>query len=639
MTVIFLKYASTLLISLAVIYFAGHSLSVLFRFHHGLPWTALFIRMITGLVFTVMLISLLYTRFETVNLIFLIIGIPLLLDHLRSVKKRMGTGFLNFHLHATVLLSLLACSLVLFCCRFYLIYDPSGIPVVPNNDTLFHANLSNYLRLTGNENVSLDFPGLSSHPHDPYHYFDIWLNAGLTAISGLNALPLYILVTVTTGLVITFTGLMAIAEKLSKASVATGLLCFFFLFFTGLILPYTGSLALFENANVFTVSPFVYNKLIVVFIFLEAAVLLFLNEKKIYGAAALAVLPAIFVSTSVSILPALVVFFMKEFYDEKNIKALVKELGIVLAVFLFLFLFYSTGEADQSLKIGNTGGVQKLLNFGYLKTCINIAGLTTIQMVLLYFPVIVIVAVSFSYLKRFFRFSNNYLLLAVLIFLFSLGAWAILHYMNDTVQLFSNISIMMINLVSICMILYLWERADGLQWITTAGLTFLIIAGNVTSAYINLKHGHTQDTAYLKATVESVQGRSQAGAFMLSHAAYHNVFARNPIFNIAAGHLAYYNSNAYTYSISVYDAPLSADRPETDRHLMQLAAFYRFTENQKKDGTFRSIPQSQLDFIDTFKIDYLVISKDAVPDSILVARFDKVMEDPLSGEKFVLLKH
>jgi hypothetical protein len=251
----------------------------------------------------------------------------------------------------------------------------------------------------------------------------------------------------------------------------------------------------------------------------------------------------------------------------------------------------------------------------------------------------VIAIVSFRYLRRFFHFSNNYLLLIVMVYFFSLGAWAILHYMNDTVQLFSNITIMMINLVSICIILYLWERADGLQWITTAGLTFLMIASNVTTAYINLKHEHSRDASYLKQTVDLVKGKNPTGAFMLSQADYHNVFARNPIFNISAGHLAYYNSNAYTYSLSVYDTPISDDRPETDKHLMQLAAFYRFTESQKKSGDFKSIAQSQLDFIDSFKIDYLVLSKDAVPDSLIIARFEKVAVDPLSGEKFVLLKH
>ena len=86
-------------------------------------------------------------------------------------------------------------------------------------------------------------------------------------------------------------------------------------------------------------------------------------------------------------------------------------------------------------------------------------------------------------------------------------------------------------------------------------------------------------------------------------------------------------------SISDYDIPMHED------HLgdRESALFYRFVQQQKADETFVSMAYSQLKFIEQYELDFIILSQQGhLPDE-LSAVAETILEDPISGERFLLI--
>jgi hypothetical protein len=59
---------------------------------------------------------------------------------------------------------------------------------------------------------------------------------------------------------------------------------------------------------------------------------------------------------------------------------------------------------------------------------------------------------------------------------------------------------------------------------------------------------------------------------------------------------------------------------------------------QKAAGNFRTIAQSQVDFVETYHLQYLLVSKNASLPPLLQSKVKQTIIDPASGEKFYLLQ-
>ena len=73
--------------------------------------------------------------------------------------------------------------------------------------------------------------------------------------------------------------------------------------------------------------------------------------------------------------------------------------------------------------------------------------------------------------------------------------------------------------------------------------------------------------------------------------------------------------------------------------LIGASIFYKFVSNQKKMGEFKTIPQSQVDFIKTYHIQYGIISKNASLSDNMKGIITRTIDDDISGEKFVLFNN
>lgn len=71
---------------------------------------------------------------------------------------------------------------------------------------------------------------------------------------------------------------------------------------------------------------------------------------------------------------------------------------------------------------------------------------------------------------------------------------------------------------------------------------------------------------------------------------------------------------------------------------MLSSPFFQYVEKQKQKGIFKNIAQSRLDFIDEFKINYLICTNEVKLDSTLVKKIKQEIKDEKTGERFILLK-
>lgn len=627
-------------ISLAFVYFSGLLFTSVSGFRSGKFYTSVFLSLFSGLCITVILTSLIFTHGKTVNFGLIIIGILVVLANYKDKRNepRLKVNTVS-EKKPGQLLVVFAVLILVFSFRYFLVYNPDGIPFLPNSDTLFYANVSNYLGVSGVENISLDYLNLFPKSNDPYHYFDIWFNTAISRLFHLNALSCYILITISIFIFTCWFGFMAIAEQLNRVNVMTQLLGISFLIFSGVFLPFFGSVHILENANVFTVDLFSYPKLNVICLFLLVVSVAFITQRENLGLLILLAIPFVFVSTSLCIFSAVGIYLLRRFMDNKDLRGLIGSMVPVVFLAVFLFSFYTFGQQKQIFKIRNIdGGFSSFFDPGYLKTSVNIIGLTCIQLFIIYLPVFLILFFHRRlYIPYINPLKNNAALLVILIFLLSLLSWSVLHYMPDTVQLFSNITIMMLGILIFFLVVFISGKIAFRQRVVMYVVFGLVFVYKVILTCEAGRPPYPQSASYLKETTDAVKNLNPHGAFILNDSSYTSVFSKNPIFNIAGKHLAYANSMAFTYSLSVYNScGLSAPTVQ-DTISMLHSVFYHFTEDLKAKGKFISIPRAQIEFINTYQIQYLIVERGVKLDADMESIVSSLIVDSATGERFYVL--
>lgn len=77
---------------------------------------------------------------------------------------------------------------------------------------------------------------------------------------------------------------------------------------------------------------------------------------------------------------------------------------------------------------------------------------------------------------------------------------------------------------------------------------------------------------------------------------------------------------------------------ELEQAIVKASIFYQYVEDQKKGDKFRSIAQSQVDFIDDYGTKYVIVAKNAKMNPLIEERAKKVINDSKSGERFLILE-
>jgi len=116
---------------------------------------------------------------------------------------------------------------------------------------------------------------------------------------------------------------------------------------------------------------------------------------------------------------------------------------------------------------------------------------------------------------------------------------------------------------------------------------------------------------------------------------YNSGFSKQTAAYTLGYYLAYMENGSIALNISDFDIPKLKWADELDR---ASNLFCRFVEAQKADKAFVSIGQSQVEFIQEYDLDFIIVSKNGVlREEVETIVHDRIV-DSISGERFLLME-
>ncbi len=596
-------------------------------------FTGLFAKMLVGLTLFTIVTAILFTKGLTV-LLFLI---PFLIIfsskyYNSKINTENGSNTKKYKL-PVVLISLLGI-LCFFLFRFFQIYNPNyNIPLKPCNDYIFYSNCIDYLRQFGNENSSTNY--VLSSGLNPYHYYELWLCAGLVHIFSTNTALTLVLIVVCLSNIVIWIGLCAVLEQFKVLKSLDVIFCFFLIFVTGIIFQVYTHVHFMQDIFVYAVNPVTMLKMSTNYIFIISALLFFINRKQDDAIWCLLILPVVNIGNAVSIFPAVICWYLFLYFFKKEKK--IKNAFFTIILAFSILIFYKV--APIAISHVNTDFIvifNKIKDFNYWKTVINISGGTVLQFVLIFFPYLILFLFYFK-----LKTVKPYLLelfLILLILSFALSAWALLNFKLTSTQLFSSIGTNMCCLISILILQFVWLKSNT-SAVPKIFIVLLICIGLNNSLH-NYKFGYMQSKEYLLEIKKNSKHLSENGVYIRSKYDYDFPFSYVSTLAILGHYLIYSDKQTYPLSISPYNYPYSSDKilANIERETINTTPFVIYVENQKLKGIFESIEKSQITFIEENNINYLICTKDVTLSSLLQQKFGKEIIDKNTGERFYLLK-
>ena len=634
---IFFTYFSVLILLLVAFYFIGSVLFKVFNLKIESFFTDAFAKVFTATTLYIVISAIYFTHGVTV-LIFLL---PMMLILLWINKKKEISSkqiFTNELNKFTLIIAILIATVLIFSFRYGQIYNPSSInlPIPPHVDYVFYGNCINFFTHFGYENCSLSY--MYPNGVNPYHYYDLWLTAGIAELFHLNVVLTYVMITNSIAGILMFLGFCAILNHYKNFSKADLIFCLLALTISGISFDFYRKVAFMEGIEVYTLNFLTYSKLFPLYIFSIAAILFFINKKENAAIVCILCLPIVFISSSIGVLAAVGLYIIYTFFRTKKINFIA--IANLLFITLSVFLFYKINEpANTHVSTNFNETLQNLTDISFLKTIVNIYGGTIIQHILIFAPFVL-----------FFIYNKKDLLLTIIkspIFFFfvvinfiSISAWGILHDKLTTIQLFQNYGAVSFTIFSFYLMMLVWIDSTKRTWFNYIIFSLLFLLG-IKRSFQQYRHPYEQSDKYISEIINNESGKlSLNGAFMFTTEDNKKAsFGFITNFNILGNYLVYAKNKTFPASLSVHNFEFS-----TDKHLSAIqhasiknAPFYMYVEKQKQAGTFKSIELSQIDFVDEYKINYLITSKDVVLPELLKNRVKKLIVDENTGERFYLL--
>ena len=116
---------------------------------------------------------------------------------------------------------------------------------------------------------------------------------------------------------------------------------------------------------------------------------------------------------------------------------------------------------------------------------------------------------------------------------------------------------------------------------------------------------------------------------------YNSSFSKQTAAYTLGYYLAYMENGSIALNISDFDIPKLELGDEQDR---ASNLFYRFVKDQKAKNKFISIGQSQVEFINKYNLDFIIISKNGLLRPELKNFIADSFSDNISGEQFLLIQ-
>jgi hypothetical protein len=620
--------------------FLGKFILEVFSFKIGLPYFKSFLNQIVGASTFVVINAIYYTGGKTVMMAFVIILLFIVFQEKKRLFNLSTINISNYFCNNGGILRLLILLLLTSALKIYF-YNLNGVDArIPHIDYGFYAKVTSYLKEFGIENVSLEYINPERFEVQPYHYFELWLNLGFSNFIEGSYLYNYVMITSTYGLWVLSIGFLAVIETFKKEIGFTEtVLAFTSTFFVGFNPAIFGKIKFMEVVDVFTVNPWFYQKLFPIYWFLVAAILCWHYKLRNFSIYILLIIPIVFISTAPSIFLALVIYIIYiKLYKTEKINEILNISMITFIVLLYMVIFYLNGKLGEGALDPKSSLIQ-ISEYSHIRTAINIIGGTTIQLAILFIPYLLISVVNFNQIYKNKKIINN-LMLPFLITGLSLITWSVLNNTPNSVQVFSNISIPILNILIFIAFIYTIYRANKSRIKTISVVIFILLL--VHSIYQTKERIFNEQTAInTKFINQNILSKieNKIGIYLSTNNGLNVVV---PTFHTPAltYHLLYAKNDLDVISLSTFEIPVNSKNRyfRTSQKIINSSTFNHYVDNQKNNNLFKSIKQSQIDFIDQYDIKFGIIASGSIVSDLIEKRIVERYHETITGDTLVLFK-
>jgi len=661
-------YFPFLLLFLVAIYGLGHLAIAICKIRFQEPTTDLFAKLLTGIYLSITFFSIFKSSGITFNLIFVVLFAASywhLSQKSPSSKNKKITYLPDFnHLKAYRFWIYLLVFFLIFLARVIFIYDANTgflYTEVESLDVGYYGQISDFLNLTGQENryrvLNLWYPEV--HGITPYHYFELWFTALLCAIFPTGTMYVFMVFSYSLLLFILFLSYETLLISISKKyKWYYTIVSFLFLFssiiylniFLDVTTPLTSTFHFVHGDH--SIPFFIIKQLITELLFITFLVLLIYKEHQLAFYYLLSFSAVTFLLSPLAFGAVFCIILINYKYQLFKIQHTWLFLVMIFSALIIISLWKLNSPTLTSFN--EQSAITSL--FTFRENSINEFLISSIK-ALSHMPVIYM---PFSLILIFilivFRKKWHYVAMFRIVLPFSLlilGGWLLsrLSIAPDWGQFFTAVAYPTAKIGFTIVVFGLVQRWAYLKLkyyipiMLCFGLLFFRVVRN---GQLKIRHDVTKvpySKMYLSEIDSCIQQTNKQGPYIggvLADSAHlSNISDRSHFLNYFEGkYLGYMRPHNQTITLGTYWVfeNLSLNLNSIKKPAIQLTPMVIFVKHQKQNNTFRSADQSVLDFIQTHKLDYIVVLPDAnIPDK-LQKNITHIIKDVNTGEQFCILK-
>ncbi len=609
-------------LSLLIFFLTGSVIALFFPSLENTP-QKVFFKLIAGILFWIIGISLFATSFKTINILAFL---SFLFLWKKEGKPPREIQLQYFFPKKTEIKYLVLCLLALSCFIGVQCYRNEYFNLeyvyLSNADYSFYITMAEYQFLTDVERFT---PWYELHElskgggAEPYHYGDIWLTSAFLQWCETSPLKMYLYILLPVISTVSFTGLHTLYSNHSPKSnnYVNIFICFLMMFSIGGI-PFV------REAFGFSILPLTSPKSFLFFSLCTLGFIFLLKNKHQIFITILCIVPifhiiyAPLIFTTTFVWSGYFYFFKREKWTKYGLLfPVLMTLGIVL--FYLLFGKYSTYY----------DGTSKLELAVYLKGFLITSFRDVLsRAIVFYLPVITLMGWIWknkNYLshldKQVFSFSGVLLLMTI----FFRG---LLNYNGESLQ----IPQMIFNPLLTIMLLFIFSllvKNDFFNKKYKLLINIFIIIHLVSSIFI-LLNNYTQKAdritfQFLNQIKYELAELPRIGVFITTSEDI-NFHSVNPHLCYVAEPLKLIGKNKWVHSISTPEEVTNFPFPERISSIVNTP-FYKFIQQEKKNNNYTTYGKAQKDFVEKYRIGYVLIEKGGVLTEELASIISKMIEE------------
>jgi len=648
--------------SVFVIYLAGSIITGLFSLQFPDNYQSFLVKIITGLVSLIFLFSVIKTRGNTVNLI-IVVPFFLFLYYLRSGSSSApgitGKPQKRISIELQPLLLCLAYCLIWFIWQYTLYFNNLGENTVygPYGEAVFYIDIVNSLKDTGAENTNTIKNVFFSVANEriPYHYFELWLSASISSITGVTSAVSVLLLVPVLFFVLNSIIIYSIARHFRLNNIIC-LLSPVLIFFVPFIMQFPLKTGIISARFGSYVDSYIYSyvsllKFHVYLFFLLGIIFFYFRNRSAFIFLALVLPVASF--TSVPAVMGMICIYL--FYNIRN-KTFNRNFWLTIItsflIIVFLGLYYR-----KAFSLQGEGITEVSSGASYVKTIINIAGGTFLQIIYVFAPYFIflfLVSWISGHLRILYSKQNIQLYIHfAFAFVCGLLGWSIIHRQLNSHQFFSNFFICSMIALFIFQVLLIASqlRQNKMQFrliflTVLAGFMFYSANWNYNN-HVELTNGRKPFSREFYEDVNKLLNTSvtnQIGVCFYSNADYKiDPDIINSVVSYPAQVFKLEHNNFYVVSLTdllqSYNDYNTLERIRNEA-LKRNSVFSKWLEKTEapNSAVIQNIAQHQLAFIRENKIQFGIASRNAIIPPEFEAIKQREITDSISGYRFFLLK-